>query len=116
MRVPENVVHLPSYTAASTTFFLHRALEISAIDMAADPTNSMYKRNYMEAQQHMDDDNFEACADTAKYNLTDPTLPPYYRILNVISLVSASTDWDAVEPYRRAVGNSVQWIAVLSTF
>jgi hypothetical protein len=41
--------------------------------------------------------------------LTDPTLSPYYRILNVILPVSTSTNWDAVEPYRRAVEST--WLA-----
>jgi hypothetical protein len=46
----------------------------------------------------------------AKYNLTDSTLPPYYTVLNSILLVSASSDWEEVEPYRVAAENT--WLSV----
>lgn len=77
--------------------------------MAADSNDSIYKQSYLEVQRHMDEDNLDKCVELAKSNLTDPTIPPYYAILNSILLVSASADWEEAEPYR--VAAEYKWLS-----
>lgn len=46
----------------------------------------------------------ERCISIARYNLTDPTLPRYYRMKNLLLIASASQDWYEAERIRERVG------------
>ncbi|KAK4550115.1 hypothetical protein LTR36_003082 [Oleoguttula mirabilis] len=48
--------------------------------MATADATSLYRTQYLETLAHLKAERFEQCIELAKYNLTDPTLPPYYRM------------------------------------
>ncbi|KAK5164554.1 uncharacterized protein LTR77_009760 [Saxophila tyrrhenica] len=58
-----------------------------------------YTLDYMEAQELFQSDSFEECIEAAKYNLTDRTLPRYFKMRNRMLIIAASEDWDEAEKF-----------------
>ncbi|PVI06350.1 hypothetical protein DM02DRAFT_514854 [Periconia macrospinosa] len=60
-----------------------------------------YIQQYEAAEKFFDDDS-EKCIELCKANISDPTIPNYYLIMNLILIVSAMDDWDEADFYRLA--------------
>ncbi|CAI6337394.1 unnamed protein product [Periconia digitata] len=69
--------------------------------MADDPFEpSLYREQYEEARKHFDSEK-KKCIELVKSNLTDHTIPPYYKMRNCILIVSAMDDWNIADLYRQ---------------
>ncbi|KAF2124251.1 hypothetical protein P153DRAFT_411889 [Dothidotthia symphoricarpi CBS 119687] len=68
--------------------------------MSNPTTGRPYQKQYEEAEALFNDSTLEQCIASAKKNLDDPTLPPYYFIKNSILIACALDDWDEADPWR----------------
>ncbi|KAK3726054.1 hypothetical protein LTR37_000202 [Vermiconidia calcicola] len=62
--------------------------------------SNKYGDDYLEAVHLFQYMEYERAIEAAKYNLTEPTLPRYHQIKNMILIVAAEEDWDEAEHYR----------------
>lgn len=63
------------------------------------PAN-IYSDDYLEAVLLFQYAEYEQAIEAAKYNLTEPTLPRYHQMKNMILIVAAEEDWEEAEHYR----------------
>ncbi|KAK5131178.1 hypothetical protein LTR08_001264 [Meristemomyces frigidus] len=50
---------------------------------------TLYARHYLDAVGLFDKEKLEQCIELCKYNLTDPTVPRYYQIKNLLLIAGA---------------------------
>ncbi|KAK5174637.1 uncharacterized protein LTR77_001719 [Saxophila tyrrhenica] len=63
--------------------------------------SSLYGQQYLEAVYHFNNGETERCVSVAKLNLTDPTLPRFYQMKNMILLATAEEDWYEAVKWRK---------------
>lgn len=71
--------------------------------MTAPAPQSIYTTRSLDAVARLQADDFERCIQLAKDNLTDPTLPRYYRMKNLLLVASSEDDWYVAERCRLEV-------------
>lgn len=69
-----------------------------------------YARDYIEALEQFDKEDFETCLEIAKLNLTDPTLSRYWTIKNLLLVASVEDDWIEAEV---CIARSLQVIVLI---
>ncbi|KAK5175532.1 uncharacterized protein LTR77_000671 [Saxophila tyrrhenica] len=67
-----------------------------------EPVKTKYAKDYLEAADLFDKDDFYGCQATCKHNLGDPTLPPFWRLKNYALHISASSSWDEAEEWYQS--------------
>ncbi|KAK5676818.1 hypothetical protein LTS10_010582 [Elasticomyces elasticus] len=72
----------------------------SVVVAAAAGPASVYAQNYLEAVEAFEAEQFDRCLSVIRYNLTDPTLPRYYQIKNLMLYVAAEDNWYPAERRR----------------
>jgi hypothetical protein len=65
--------------------------------MAKIPEDDLYAIQFEECYTLYQQEKFTECIAAAKFNMTDPTLPPYILMKTLILIANAEDDWEAAE-------------------
>ena len=69
-----------------------------------------YKEDYLQAISLMDEGKYDECIRHARYTLTDPFLPRYWIVKNLVLIANVSNDWYDAEEWRRQAEHA-WWVA-----
>ena len=69
------------------------------MDTDDDLPMNKYFEGYFDAHQLYHSGLFEECIGAAKYNITDPVMPRYHQMKNLILIVAALDGWEEADRY-----------------
>lgn len=67
--------------------------------MSSYPNDDLYAQQFKECYLLYEQEKYDECIASAKLNLSDPTLPIYFKIKTLVTLANAEEDWEATEVF-----------------
>jgi hypothetical protein len=65
--------------------------------MSSDSKDELHAQQFKECYLLYEQEKYDECIASAKLNLSDPTLPIYFKIKTLVTLANAEEEWEDTE-------------------